>query len=98
MGYEQEKFSEADLEINYSDDRVTRRSGNNRRRLNRDLEDPENPIDFKNIKLLQTYVTEHGKVIPSRITGNSAYAQRKLTAAIKQARHLGFLGFTSSGR
>ncbi len=98
MAFEQERVSEADLEINYSDDRVTRRNGTGRRRLNRDLEDPENPIDFKNIKLLQTYVTEHGKVIPSRITGNSPFAQRELTTAIKRARHLGLLGFVSSGR
>ena len=52
---------------------------------------PDAVIDYKNIPLLQKYVTERGKIIPRRITGVSAKEQRQLTAAIKQARFLALL-------
>lgn len=55
------------------------------------------PIDYKNVRLLQSFLTEHGKIVPRRITGNSAYAQRKLTSEIKRARILGLVGFVSPG-
>ena len=50
-------------------------------------------IDYKDLDLLSEYVTETGKIIPSRITGTSAKYQRQLTAAIKQARFLALLPF-----
>ena len=50
-------------------------------RANKDL-----VIDFKNVDLLSKYVTERGKILPSRITGVSAKYQRKLKKAIKRAR------------
>jgi len=50
-------------------------------------------IDYKNLDLLSEYITETGKIIPSRITGTSAKYQRQLTAAIKQARFLALLPF-----
>lgn len=55
------------------------------------------PIDYKNIRLLQSFLTEHGKIVPRRITGNSAFAQRKLTREIKKARVLALVGFTTPG-
>jgi small subunit ribosomal protein S18 len=45
--------------------------------------------------MLRTFLTERGKIIPRRITGNSAKHQRELTLAIKRARHLALLPFTS---
>lgn len=48
-------------------------------------------INFKNIPLLQKYVTERGKILPRRVTGVTAKEQRKLAGAIKQARFLGLL-------
>ena len=42
-------------------------------------------IDFKDVKLLQKYITEQGKIIPKRITGTSAKYQRQLARAIKRA-------------
>ena len=52
-------------------------------------------IDYKDIKLLRNFLTERGKIIPRRITGNSAKSQRQLTRAIKRARHLALLPYTS---
>lgn len=50
-------------------------------------------IDYKDLDLLSEYITETGKIIPSRITGTSAKYQRQLTSAIKQARFLALLPF-----
>lgn len=52
-------------------------------------------IDYKDIKLLQRYTTEQGKIIPKRITGTSAKYQRMLSVAIKRARHMGLLPYVS---
>lgn len=52
-------------------------------------------IDYKDVKLLQRYITEQGKIIPKRITGTSAKYQRMLALAIKRARHMALLPFVS---
>lgn len=54
-------------------------------------------ITYKNPKFLSTFMTEHGKIVSRRITGNCAMVQRKLALEIKRARNLGLLGFTSIG-
>jgi len=51
-------------------------------------------IDYKDIELLRPYVTEGGKIVPSRISGVSAPYQRKLRLAIKRARNLALLSYT----
>lgn len=50
-------------------------------------------IDYKDVKTLSYYVSERGKIVPSRISGVSQKDQRKLTQAIKRARHLGLVPF-----
>ena len=50
-------------------------------------------IDYKDVKLLQRYISERGKIVPSRITAVSASKQRELSKAIKRARFLGLLPF-----
>ena len=50
-------------------------------------------IDYKDVKLLERYVSERGKIVPSRITGVSANKQRELARAIKRARHLALLPY-----
>jgi small subunit ribosomal protein S18 len=50
-------------------------------------------IDYKDVKLLQRFVSERGKIVPSRITAVSAKKQRELAQAIKRARFLGLLPF-----
>ena len=48
-------------------------------------------IDYKNIKLLRRYVSENGKILPSRITNVSQKKQRELSVSIKRARNLGLI-------
>jgi len=52
-------------------------------------------IDYKDVKMLQRYITEQGKIIPKRITGTSSRYQRELAIAIKRARHLALLPYVS---
>ncbi|MEO9946611.1 MAG: 30S ribosomal protein S18 [Paraglaciecola sp.] len=53
-------------------------------------------IDYKDIAMLKNYITESGKIVPSRITGTSAKYQRQLSTAIKRARFLALLPYTDS--
>jgi small subunit ribosomal protein S18 len=53
-------------------------------------------IDYKDLNLLKQYVSETGKIVPSRITGTSAKYQRQLANAIKRARFLALLPYTDS--
>lgn len=52
-------------------------------------------IDFKDERLLRRFVTDRGKIVPRRISGNCARHQRKLTTAIKRSRHIAILAFES---
>ena len=49
------------------------------------------PVDYKNIKLLKKYMSENGKILPSRITNVSQKKQRELSLSIKRARNLGLI-------
>ena len=51
-------------------------------------------IDYKDAELLKSYITDTGKIIPSRITGTSARFQRMLATAIKRARFLALIPYT----
>ncbi|WP_151704029.1 MULTISPECIES: 30S ribosomal protein S18 [Nitrincola] len=51
-------------------------------------------IDYKDLEILKAYVTETGKIVPSRITGTKARYQRQLATAIKRARYLALLPYT----
>ena len=51
-------------------------------------------IDYKDLNTLKAYVTETGKIVPSRITGTKAKYQRQLAVAIKRARYLALLPYT----
>lgn len=65
-----------------------------RRRKSCPFSGPNAPaIDYKDIKLLQRFISERGKIVPSRITAVSAAKQRKLAQAIKRARYLALLPY-----
>ena len=65
-----------------------------RRRKSCPFSGPNAPkIDYKDVKLLQRFVSERGKIVPSRITAVSAKKQRELSQAIKRARFLGLLPY-----
>ena len=53
-------------------------------------------IDYKDLATLKNYVTETGKIVPSRITGTKARYQRQLAAAVKRARFLALLPYSDS--
>ena len=53
-------------------------------------------IDYKDKYLLQPFVTERYKIVPRRISGNCAGHQRKLTTAVKRARHIAVLSYTTA--
>ncbi|MDH3714456.1 MAG: 30S ribosomal protein S18 [Gammaproteobacteria bacterium] len=53
-------------------------------------------IDYKDLNTLKNYITETGKIVPSRITGTKAKYQRQLATAIKRARYLALLPYTDN--
>lgn len=52
-------------------------------------------VDYKEVTRLRRYITERGKILPRRISGNCAHHQRQLTVAIKRARHIALMPFAS---
>ena len=56
--------------------------------------DKNGEIDYKDVNKLKRYVSERGKILPRRITGNCAKHQRALTVAIKRARHIALMPYT----
>ena len=53
-------------------------------------------IDYKDLETLKAYITETGKIVPSRITGTKSKYQRQLAAAIKRARYLALLPYSDA--
>ena len=53
-------------------------------------------IDYKDLNTLKSYITENGKIVPSRITGTKAKYQRQLSTAIKRARYLALLPYSDA--
>jgi len=56
--------------------------------------DKAEAVDYKDVNKLRRYVTERGKILPRRISGNCAHHQRQLTAAIKRARIVALMPYT----
>ncbi len=69
-------------------------AGRSRRRVCRWCADSEMPQDYKWVEILRDYLTERGKVVPSRTTGTCAKHQRGLARAIKRARNAALLPYT----
>lgn len=71
-----------------------KKRGRRRRKVNQFAGDNIKKINYKDVNMLKRFISERGKILPRRITGNSAKAQRKLTIAIKRARHIALLPYT----
>ena len=65
-----------------------------RRRFCRFTAEGVKEIDYKDLDTLRNYVTETGKIVPSRITGTKSNYQRQLATAVKRARYLALLPYT----
>jgi small subunit ribosomal protein S18 len=70
------------------------RSFSRRRKFCRFTAEGVKQIDYKDLAILKQYITETGKIVPSRITGTKAFYQRQLAGAIKRARYLALLPYT----
>ena len=70
------------------------RSFSRRRKFCRFTAEGVKQIDYKDLSTLKQYITETGKIVPSRITGTKAFYQRQLSSAIKRARYLALLPYT----
>ena len=67
-----------------------------RRRYCRFTAEGVKEIDYKDLNTLKNYITESGKIVPSRITGTSARYQRQLSRAVKRARYLALLPYSDA--
>ena len=77
-------------------ERDTRRGGRKgRRKVCSFCVDKIGTIDYKDVAKLRRFISERGKILPRRVTGTCARHQRDLTVAIKRARHLALLPFSS---
>ncbi len=65
-----------------------------KRRYCRFTEEGIEEIDYKDVKLLKDFITEAGKIVPSRVTGTKARYQRQLSTAIKRARYVALLPYS----
>lgn len=72
-----------------------KRSFPKRRKVCRFCADKVTFIDYKDVKTLSNYIVERAKILPRRISGNCAKHQRALQQAIKRARHIALLPFTT---
>ncbi len=72
-----------------------RRSGgmHRRRKVCVFCSDKAKPIDYKDVATVRKYISERGKILPRRITGNCSIHQRDITNAVKRARHLALLPY-----
>ncbi len=64
-----------------------------RKKFCRFCQDKVEEIDYKDANRLRKFITEKGKILPSRITGNCAGHQRQVVSAVKRARHIALLPF-----
>jgi len=74
---------------------VTRRQYFRRKKVCRFCVDKIDDINYKDVKLLSAFLTERGKIVPRRLSGVCAPHQRRLSNAIKQARNIALLPFTT---
>lgn len=67
-----------------------------RKKVCRFCADNELSLDYKNTRVMQAFLTEHGRIVPRRISGACAFHQRGITVALKRARQLALVGYTDA--
>ena len=73
---------------------VTKRRGRRKKRVCQFCVDKVATIDYKDIAKLRKYVSERGKILPRRVTGNCAKHQRAMTMNVKRSRHMALMVYT----
>lgn len=73
---------------------IQRKRGRRKKRVCSFCADKAASIDYKDTAKLRRYVSERGKILPRRITGNCARHQRAVTSAIKRARHVALMPYS----
>jgi len=73
---------------------VQKRRGRRKKRVCQYCVDKINTIDYKEIGKLRKFISERGKILPRRVTGNCAKHQRAMTVSIKRARHMALMAYT----
>jgi len=73
---------------------IQKKRGRRKKRVCSFCADKINNIDYKDVSKLRRYVSERGKILPRRITGNCAKHQRTLTVSIKRSRHIALMAYT----
>lgn len=77
-----------------SDSQMRRRPMRRRKKVCVFCADKNKDIDYKDVNMLKRYISERGKILPRRITGNCAKHQRALTVSIKRSRHIALMPYT----
>ena len=86
-------FNRTSSDRDKSDSPMKRRGGLHRRKKVCVFCGKESEIDYKDVAKLKRYISERGKILPRRITGNCAKHQRALTVAVKRARHIALMPY-----
>ncbi|MCL2198774.1 MAG: 30S ribosomal protein S18 [Defluviitaleaceae bacterium] len=73
---------------------LQKRRGRRKKRVCQFCVDKVSSIDYKDIAKLRKYVSERGKILPRRVTGNCAKHQRAMTMNVKRARHMALMAYT----
>ncbi|MBO5561409.1 MAG: 30S ribosomal protein S18 [Firmicutes bacterium] len=72
---------------------INKKRGRRKKRVCAFCAEKVNTVDYKDVAKLRKFVSERGKILPRRITGNCAKHQRVLTTAIKRARHVALMAY-----
>lgn len=72
---------------------INKKRGRRKKRVCAFCAEKVNSVDYKDVAKLRKFVSERGKILPRRITGNCAKHQRVLTVAIKRARHIALMAY-----
>ncbi|MEA4816644.1 MAG: 30S ribosomal protein S18 [Lachnospiraceae bacterium] len=73
---------------------INKKRGRRKKRVCASCADKIKTIDYKDVAKLRKYISERGKILPRRITGNCAKHQRALTTAIKRSRHIALMPYS----